>query len=89
MTATHFVQKSGDHVTSKLGNRRQRSVMESRLQELEVVPPEGQSVWDASCPWADQTGCQVAVPNTEGSGWVGKRKGGEELDKRCLQQRRR
>ena len=32
MTATHFVQKSGDHVTSKLGNRRQRSVMESRLQ---------------------------------------------------------
>ena len=22
-----------------------------------------------------KTGCQVAVPNTEGSGWVGKRKG--------------
>lgn len=21
-----------------------------------------QSVWDASSPWADQTGCQVAVP---------------------------
>ena len=60
------------------------------VAELEVVPPEGLSAWDAR---AVQTGCRVAVPNTEGSGWVGKeefsmrscslvrRWGGEESDK--------
>ena len=42
------------------------------VAELEVVPPEGLSAWDAR---AVQTGCRVAVPNTEGSGWVGEKKG--------------
>ena len=59
MAARHFVQKRVNHVTSKLGNQWQPKV---DCWELEVVPPEGQSVWDASYPWADQTGCQVAVP---------------------------
>jgi len=69
VAARHFVQKRVNHVTSKLGNQWQPKV---DCWELEVVPPEGQSVWDASYPWADQTGCQVAVPNTEGTWmWVG------------------
>jgi len=51
-----------------------RAQLQSRSRvhwELEVAPPEGLSAWDASR--AEQAGCRVAVPNTEGSGWVGEK----------------
>ena len=54
------------------GTLKRRDSKGNASENGKVKPPEDLSAWVAR--WADRTGCQVAVPNTGGSRWVGENK---------------